>query len=448
MLYLLHLLVLVTLAVFINSHVPEPYMDEIFHIPQAQQYCQGDYYTWDPKLTTPPGLYWISNLFNYITRYDVCTVNALRFTNILFAFGLYFVLDSLTRTLHKANSRIYTLSLVWFPIGFFYNFVYYTDSGSTFFVLLSYLLSKKRYYLSSGIISLISLTFRQTNVIWTCLFMMTSIIDILSTLHKRTDTEIVLDNPKASNTDNPIKPIISLIVNIFNNLGVILPKISTYILTIGLFAAFLVWNKGIVLGDKSNHVAGLHFPQLFYFTSFLSFFAGPWIININSVTDIMLNWSIKRMFIALLSGITMTYLIHHHTYEHPFLLSDNRHYTFYVWKRIFKRHWIIRYLLTPFYLASSVLNIQAIAKYTSFLELIGYMFALILTLVPSPLLEFRYFIIPFYFYMIHIPPPQNRSRTLLALVMYTMMNAITIYLYIYKPFTWPSEPGKWQRFMW
>jgi len=30
--------------------------DEFFHVPQAQKYCAGDY-TWDPKITTPPGLY-------------------------------------------------------------------------------------------------------------------------------------------------------------------------------------------------------------------------------------------------------------------------------------------------------------------------------------------------------------------------------------------------------
>jgi alpha-1,2-glucosyltransferase len=29
--------------------------DEFFHVPQAQRYCRGDY-TWDPKITTPPGL--------------------------------------------------------------------------------------------------------------------------------------------------------------------------------------------------------------------------------------------------------------------------------------------------------------------------------------------------------------------------------------------------------
>jgi hypothetical protein len=37
--------------------------------------------------------------------------------------------------------------------------------------------------------------------------------------------------------------------------------------------------------------------------------------------------------------------------HHPFLLSDNRHYTFYVWRRVFMLHPIMPYLLVPGYLA-------------------------------------------------------------------------------------------------
>lgn len=60
----------------VNEEVTEPYMvrvvhsilrarylrrqrvmqDEPFHVPQAQTYCRGDYWAWDPKITTPPGL--------------------------------------------------------------------------------------------------------------------------------------------------------------------------------------------------------------------------------------------------------------------------------------------------------------------------------------------------------------------------------------------------------
>lgn len=41
----------------IAAWVPEPYLDEVFHIPQAQKYCQGRWLEWDDKITTPPGLY-------------------------------------------------------------------------------------------------------------------------------------------------------------------------------------------------------------------------------------------------------------------------------------------------------------------------------------------------------------------------------------------------------
>ncbi|CAI5510224.1 unnamed protein product [Closterium sp. Naga37s-1] len=43
-------------ACLVNHHVPHPYMDEIFHVPQTQQYCRGDLLTWHPLITTLPGL--------------------------------------------------------------------------------------------------------------------------------------------------------------------------------------------------------------------------------------------------------------------------------------------------------------------------------------------------------------------------------------------------------
>ena len=71
----------------------------------------------------------------------------------------------------------------------------------------------------------------------------------------------------------------------------LIPHIVTFLLAIGLFGAFLVWNGGIVLGDRSNHIAGLHFPQIFYFTCFLSFFAAPWTLSVNSLISLL---SIRR----------------------------------------------------------------------------------------------------------------------------------------------------------
>ena len=46
----------IPMSIIVNHIVPDPYMDEIFHVPQAQQYCNGNFSSWDPMITTPPGL--------------------------------------------------------------------------------------------------------------------------------------------------------------------------------------------------------------------------------------------------------------------------------------------------------------------------------------------------------------------------------------------------------
>ncbi|EDO25727.1 predicted protein, partial [Nematostella vectensis] len=72
----------------------QPYLDEIFHIPQAQQYCEYKFSEWDPKITTLPGLYLVSlailrvaAFFSSTELIDVCSVLWLRFTNVFFVIG-------------------------------------------------------------------------------------------------------------------------------------------------------------------------------------------------------------------------------------------------------------------------------------------------------------------------------------------------------------------------
>lgn len=63
----------------------ETYMDEIFHVPQAQRYCRGDY-SWDPKITTLPGLYLFSSFVRTLLKPfggpSACSVSFLRGINL------------------------------------------------------------------------------------------------------------------------------------------------------------------------------------------------------------------------------------------------------------------------------------------------------------------------------------------------------------------------------
>ena len=83
----------------------------------------------------------------------------------------------------------------------------------------------------------------------------------------------------------------------------------------------------------------------------------------------------------------------------------------------------------------------------SVIQLSGYILALILALVPTPLLEFRYFILPFFIARLWIHPT-SRVALLLEGLIYVIVNVVTFYLFLMKPFEWSSEPGKLQRFMW
>ncbi|KAI8079750.1 asparagine-linked glycosylation 10 [Halteromyces radiatus] len=459
---LAHTVALAIVAQLVNHLVPDSYMDEIFHIPQAQQYCQGDYVTWNPKLTTPPGLYIISlglkGIGDIFHLQNLCSIQGLRATNLIFAFLLYFVLNSLLFQLHPTTSSfhrsLYALILSWFPVSFFYYFLYYTDTGSTLFVLLSYLSVKTENYLLAGLMSAVAVGFRQTNIVWTFFFMVLSIIQLVPSTTSNTPSTS-LYNPIYSNIDSVFnslfKSILSLLLLTLKNILSIVPRLLTFLATLIGFCAFLVHNGGIVLGDKSNHLAGLHFPQLFYYISFSSFFGAPFLLTwsrVMSCINIVIGWNTKSFLFGLSSLTIMVYLIRHYTYEHPFLLSDNRHYTFYVWKRIYRRHWMVRYALVPFYAICMKFKMMILGSHVSLLWMLGYMMTLLLTLVPSPLLEFRYFILPFLFFSLHLPPPSTPLAILSTLVFYVCINVATLYIFLYRPFIWPQNPGEWQRFMW
>lgn len=75
-----------------------------------------------------------------------------------------------------------------------------------------------------------------------------------------------------------------------------------------------------------------------------------------------------------------------------------------------------------------------------------YAIATALTLIPSPLLEFRYFIAPYLIYRISMRQPRG-AWLLLELLGYVAINVTTLWLFMNRPFRWAHEDGV-QRFMW
>ncbi|KAF9126412.1 glucosyltransferase [Mortierella sp. 14UC] len=442
----LHLSVLISISLIWNRMVPQPYMDEIFHIPQAQRYCQGDYWTWDPKLTTPPGLYVISNIL-LAARRPLCSAFLLRLTNLSYTFIILFTAASLLKTMHPHLTRQERLNsaavIVCFPILWFFNFLYYTDGGSSAFILLSWLAAKRRLHLLSALGSAIAVTFRQTNIIWSLFIVGTALLELSTPAERRRF------DPKAAFVQSPLQ----LVHALTGFIQMLLSKF-TRVITISLpylgllagFAAFVKWNGGIVLGDRSNHVPSLHVVQLFYFAAFsagMSMFA---ILGVVPVARLIRKPTLRSSLVLLAVASAMALCVYKFTNVHPFLLADNRHYTFYVWRLMSHFNGKALYALVPAYMAAAWVCWQALGTEQTILWIVIYAVATMLTLIPSPLLEFRYFITPYLIYRIAMRQPRG-VWLFLELIFYAAINVVTVWIFLNKPFKWPHQEGV-QRFMW
>lgn len=301
--------------------------------------------------------------------------------------------------------------------------------------------------------------------------------------------------------------------------------LAPYIVLVTSFLAFVVWNGGVVLGDKSNHIASLHLPQMLYIWPFFTFFSWPLLypyllaivaavldrlpripaldfVQLFRRRDLM-----PRLWLLVVGVLFACIVVRFNTIVHPFTLADNRHYTFYIF-RILLRGWWVKYAVTPIYVLCGWACIQAmgtsksktttpsntntdsdfepIVKHdetthtlpagtssatTSFVLI--WLATTAAQLIPAPLFEPRYLILPWIFWRLHIPLRELESPTFdkisasrapneqdsdhervvwhhpwLELLWFLFVNFATMGTFFSRTFEWPQEPGKKQRFMW
>ncbi|KAM6986518.1 dol-P-Glc:Glc(2)Man(9)GlcNAc(2)-PP-Dol alpha-1,2-glucosyltransferase [Aplochiton taeniatus] len=440
----------------------EPYMDEIFHVPQAQKYCHGKFNEWDPMITTLPGLYlasvgvikpvvWLADLTGKV----VCSTAMLRFVNLLFNCGNLYLLYLIICKLHfkektKTASRrvLSALSLSTFPVLYFFNFLYYTDAGSTFFILFTYLMTLNGCHKASALLGSCSILFRQTNIIWVAFCAGTVVAAKMDEVWRTEQT-------KKKDDKSPFQIPLSLSgarrVGRFlldftsaSNVKAVLCVAWPYALVAVGFVAFVILNGGIVVGDRSSHEACLNFPQLFYFFSFTLFFSLPTSLCYHRFSRFLQSLKKQPLFYALITAICL-FLVLNFTVVHKYLLADNRHFPFYVWKRVFQRHELIRFALVPAYVFAAWNFLDSLKARSLFWSL-AFLACLMAATVPQKLLEFRYFIVPYLLYRVHMPLP-SLNRLLLEFLLYSVVNAATLYIFVNKTFHWPNSTDV-QRFMW
>ncbi|KAI0537088.1 DIE2/ALG10 family-domain-containing protein [Xylaria digitata] len=575
----------------VTKNVTEPYLDEVFHIPQTQVYCQGRYLEWDDKITTPPGLY-ISTIFYNGLLGRSCSIYNLRSFNLIAVLCISFLVLICRARMAQApqitGRHIVTgINIGLFPVLFFFSGLYYTDPSSTLVVLFAYANHLTRvgterpsflndvYTLALGILAL---AFRQTNIFWVVVYIGgLEVVHAIKTLNPKPVETPSFQNMSeqirfyvwryslgdihdpSSSLAQPIDIIVcitSISIAAACNLPTVLRRfLWPHGVVLAVFAAFVAWNGGVVLGDKSNHVATLHLAQLLYIWPFFAFFSAPLfiphILNIVITVYQKLTSLVRQqpspalpkraspihLAIAALVGcgalVVALLIVRFNTIIHPFTLADNRHYVFYVFRYSILRAWWIRYALSPVYVVCAWLCLVALqgsevsqgrwirspfttapsktlpsapskaSKEASAPGQSGsraeaepespatstvliFLLTTTLSLMTAPLVEPRYFILPWIFWRLLLPatpipslssPPQTsavdsdtsqskRSKQrssrdsnylpilLLETAWFVLINAATMYVFVTRPFYWRApdgtlqDEGRVQRFMW
>lgn len=190
------------------------------------------------------------------------------------------------------------------------------------------------------------------------------------------------------------------------------------------------------------------------------------------------------------------------TIIHPFTLADNRHYMFYIFRYTIRRPGHFREYLVGVYMLCGWLCWSALspsgktrsrdqrdnrcdnaaAEPASSSTVVLLLVATALSLVTAPLVEPRYFILPWIFWRLLVPawhPEENNRdnsragaasipgltwciewgrrydlRLVLETLWFLAINAVTMYIFISRPYVWRDENGevldggRLQRFMW
>ncbi|CAI7676889.1 unnamed protein product, partial [Penicillium pancosmium] len=378
----------------VNAKVPEAYLDEVFHVPQAQAYWAHKWTHWDPKITTPPGLY----LWSYVlcaamlalrgspAKLDVA---ALRTTNVAAtAVFLPWRLQTLLDTVQRVrNNRPFSawlshtvLNICLFPPLFFFSGLYYTDILALLVVIEAYNWDLKRvnggkygpiYALGFLVFGLAALVCRQTNIFWVSVFL--GGLQVVRTVRqsakicKSSNISAVVKGGFQNEVYDPLvaeasledyfKTALSLAAASLRNPFSIVASIIPHIIIMGAFGGFVLWNEGVVLGHKEFHTAGIHLAQMLYIWPYFFFFSWPLLVipllNLIAPTSILpkcLNYGfpekqkkLPRLVAALAVLPAMLAVVHFNTIVHPFTLADNRHYVFYVFRLLLGVHPAVKY---------------------------------------------------------------------------------------------------------
>lgn len=263
------------------------------------------------------------------------------------------------------------------------------------------------------------------------------------------------------------------------------------------FGAFMWHNGGVVLGDKTAHVPVFHVAQAMYLAAIVGayclvdFALAAWSVccgrndKVAAATDVAWMRAIvssddvapavaphtashaavptagaaRLTGAAVLRAIAMfaiataavAWAVHRWTFVHLYLLSDNRHYTFYWWARLWGPKLWLRLAASPAYVALAAVSLARLAAAhggrweIGTLRAAAWAVCAAAAVIPSRLVEPRYFVTPAVMFLLHVR--WTRMVPVAAIVsVHLVVCAATLWVFVTRPFTAPD--GSQGRFIW
>ena len=419
------------------------YMDEEFHVDQTLAYYKNNFEYWNSKLTTFPGTFLLSSIFLKLSNSlqvhinDNNSLKILRMFSIIISSLTFYILGFFKKktNVEKYILHRFQLLICFLPINFFYNFLYYTDTFSIFSLVVFFYLNlyaTKNYFLRflSGILCVL---IRQNNIIWINLMTLNDTISSFQNCYNNMSVRILF------------KEIYSTIIR---NIDILIIDI--------LFIVFFASNNfSVVLGDKSNHNIVFHLAQVNHLLIFSLVFFPTFNFKVLRNLSRLLNSRKKAMrFTFLFFFVILLVLIcNRFSYIHDFILSDNRHYMFYYFKKIYLKD-NLRYALLIYVSLAYTIIINDNIKLLKDNRIISWFICSILCLAPSKLVEMRYFT-PCYIILIILVNYNKESFDDLNQLMFNwwniwahlVMNGATLYIFLFRQFENKYMNNEISRFM-
>lgn len=458
-----------------NSRQPLPYMDELFHVPQAQRVCNAFpmgllSIEYDPSITTPPGIYLLPAVLNLVSPY-FCSTQGLRLISaVLVALVIpnaAAILQSLKNRLPLSESENgagknppsssstaqctkAAVLVAMHPVLFFYGNLFYTDPPAVFFLLLCFRFSLAQKPVSSALCGMLSACCRQTCAV----------------LHAHIAFDELLFMKCQGKAPTQL-------------VRTALPHAAAGLVYISLFR----WNSyHVALGHQAHHPVSLHPAMLPYYAGFLAVFSTPLLFASTSLTKSNRQGMIRfATYLIRCTGVHVSALlaalilfacvVATGDYAHPFSLSDNRHYVFYLYRRILLRSHYFRLAALPLYMLGmgfpfiSILMVRHRAERTiarkavssenttvesnletwwrsELLSEASLLIAMTLCVVPSTLLELRYFVPGFVVVALRVLSRAKlwRWQTYGALLLLAFCNIVLVLVFCEAPFQRARDP--------